>query len=249
MPLAMKEINACMVLLDISGYTEFLKFRTTSLLHAEQIVTELLDSVIEHAEHPLKLNKLEGDAAFLYAPVGDLETTLADIYRQVEGFFRGFRNKQKELMSRGAGGCACDACQHIEKLNIKAVMHYGPVILKHVRQFEELAGEAVILIHRLLKNSVPADAYMLFTKDVYEVLYPATLAELDAYIEHYDHLPPCEVYAYIHEPEPLPRIDLPPVSSWSGMHENLRLWRHSISRLFKGDKRTFHHLPAARGKK
>ena len=125
----MKEINACMVLLDISGYTEFLKFRTTSLLHAEQIVTELLDSVIEHAEHPLKLNKLEGDAAFLYAPVGDLETTLADIYRQVEGFFRGFRNKQNELIARGAGGCACDACRHIEKLNIKAVMHYGPVIL------------------------------------------------------------------------------------------------------------------------
>ena len=49
MSLEMKEIDACMVLLDISGYTGFVNYRTTSLLHAEQIITELLDSVIEHA--------------------------------------------------------------------------------------------------------------------------------------------------------------------------------------------------------
>lgn len=248
-PMEMIEIDACMVLLDISGYTEFVNYRTTSLLHAEQIITELLDSVIEHAEYPLKLNKLEGDAAFLYSPIDDLEATLADIYRQIQGFFGGFRKKQKELISVGAGGCACDACRHIQKLNIKAVMHCGTVVLKQVRQFEELAGEPVILIHRLLKNSVPADGYMLFTKTVYEILHPSVLPELKAYIQHYEHMPPCEVYAYIPDQEPLPRIDLPPVSRWSGMGENLRLWRHSIYRLIKGNKRVFSNLPAGGNKK
>ena len=248
MPLEMKEIDACMVLLDISGYTEFVNYRTTSLLHAEQIITELLDSVIEHAEHPLKLNKLEGDAALLYSSINGLEATLIDIYRQIEGFMGAFRDKQRKLLLKGAGGCACDACQHIQKLNIKAVMHYGPIILKQVRQFEELAGQPVILIHRLLKNSVPGDCYLLFTKDVYNILHPAILPKLDAYIEHYEHMPPCKVYAYILDLDPLPRIDLSPVSSWSGMGENLRLWRRSISSLIKRDKRVFQNLPAIRKK-
>lgn len=119
-----------MVLLDISGYTKFIKYRTTSLLHAEQIITELLDSVIEQAEHPLILNKLEGDAALLYSPIDDPEPTLVSVYQQVEGFFKAFRDKQNQLMQKGAGGCVCDACGEIGNLNIKDVMHYGSVILK-----------------------------------------------------------------------------------------------------------------------
>jgi len=39
-----------------------------SLLHAEAIISDLLEAVIDHAEYPLTLSKLEGDAVFLYAP-------------------------------------------------------------------------------------------------------------------------------------------------------------------------------------
>ena len=245
----MKEINACMVLLDISGYTQFIKYRTTSLLHAEQIITELLDSVIEHAEYPLILNKLEGDAALLYSPIDDPEPTLVSIYQQVEGFIKTFRDKQKQLMQEGAGGCACDACQKIGNLNIKAVMHCGPVILKQVRQFEELAGEPVILIHRLLKNNVPGDGYILFTEDVYKILRTLMLPKLTAYVEHYDYMSPCKVYPLMPYLNPLPKIDQSPVSSWSGMLENLRLWRSLIFSKLKGSRRQFHHLPDGSEKK
>lgn len=55
------------VLADISGYTRFVKAHGVSLLHAEEIITELLEAVIDGAEFPLKLAKLEGDAVFLYA--------------------------------------------------------------------------------------------------------------------------------------------------------------------------------------
>ena len=60
--------GAYLILADISGYTRFVKIHRASILHAEEIVTELMEAVIDAAGPPLILNKLEGDAAFLYAP-------------------------------------------------------------------------------------------------------------------------------------------------------------------------------------
>jgi len=57
--------NVSMVLLDISGYTSFIKWHDMSLLHAEQIISELLESAIGSLDGLLTLNKLEGDAAFI----------------------------------------------------------------------------------------------------------------------------------------------------------------------------------------
>ena len=68
-----------MVLLDISGYTKFLTMHKTSMLHAELIISKLLESVIVASEHPLTLNKLEGDAAFLYAKTEDDNKATAEI--------------------------------------------------------------------------------------------------------------------------------------------------------------------------
>ncbi|MGH8049243.1 MAG: DUF2652 domain-containing protein, partial [Arenimonas sp.] len=47
---------------------------------------------------------------------------------------------------------------------LKAFVHSGEIAIKQVRQFEELAGEDVILIHRLLKNQVPSRDYVLITE-------------------------------------------------------------------------------------
>ena len=58
-----------LVIVDISGYTQFIRSQKSSAVHAEEIVFELLEAVINHATYPLTLNKLEGDAAFLYAEV------------------------------------------------------------------------------------------------------------------------------------------------------------------------------------
>ena len=37
-------------------------------------------------------------------------------------------------------------------------------MVKRVSRFEELAGDEVILIHRLLKNQVPAHEYLLLSE-------------------------------------------------------------------------------------
>lgn len=159
-----------LVLVDISGYTNFIKMHTMSVLHAEAIVTDLLEAVIDHAEYPLTLSKLEGDAAFLYATMEDERQAGAaakDILNQVTKFFEAFRAKERALIACDA--CQCDACDNIDQLKLKAFLHVGETVIKQIRQFEELAGENVILIHRLLKNSIPVKEYILLTEAFYEL--------------------------------------------------------------------------------
>ena len=56
----------------------------------------------------------------------------------------------------------------MDDLRIKFLIHTGEVALHKVKGFDELAGEDVILIHRLLKNSVPSSQYVLMTAPFYE---------------------------------------------------------------------------------
>ena len=160
----MRLIHAYLVILDISGYTNFITQRTVSLLHAEQIITELMETVIDLAEHPLQVNKLEGDAALLYreCELGHAEVARS-VFSQVNAFFPAFYQclaKQRETRAN----CTCEACTNIDNLALKAFVHSGEIAVNQVRQFEELAGEDVILIHRLLKNHVPSRDYVLMTE-------------------------------------------------------------------------------------
>jgi Protein of unknown function (DUF2652) len=166
----MRIFRAVLVIVDISGYTRFIKHRAVSLLHAEAIVTELLEAIIDRAEHPLTINKLEGDAALMYAEIGDDEpAAVRSAVAQVAAFFAAFAQRLGAVRETRRN-CSCDACANINDLGLKAFVHVGEVALKQVRQFEELAGENVILIHRLLKNQVPAREYVLLSETAYEPL-------------------------------------------------------------------------------
>lgn len=177
-----------LVIADVSGYTQFIKFNKTSLLHAEEIISQLLETVIDKADYPLVLNKLEGDAAFMYAEVGDAEAeAVRDVVQQVQAFFAAFHTKVQEL-SNGRSACPCDACQRIRNLQLKAVVHTGVAAFKKIRQFDELAGEEVILAHRLLKNTVPSHEYILMTEAVYALIADTPEWRTELREESYDGL-------------------------------------------------------------
>ncbi|MCB0154865.1 MAG: hypothetical protein KDF65_08705 [Anaerolineae bacterium] len=57
-----KSKNVILAIVDISGYTHFIKTHRTSHIHAEEIIFDLLEAVIDRAEYPLILNKLEEQA-------------------------------------------------------------------------------------------------------------------------------------------------------------------------------------------
>jgi hypothetical protein len=176
---AMRLTRALLVIADISGYTRFITQREVSLTHAEQIITELLETVIDGAEFPLKLNKLEGDAALLFAETGDDPArAAADVLRQVQAAFALFDTKLAAISAQRRH-CSCEACGNIGNLRLKAFLHEGEIAIKRVRQFEELAGENVILIHRLLKNSVSRREYLLLTRRFADLLGAAQPAGED----------------------------------------------------------------------
>jgi hypothetical protein len=59
------------------------------------------------------------------------------------------------------------ACREMQNLDLKFVSHHGEFIKHRMGGREELAGRDVILIHRLLKNTVNErlgdNAYALYT--------------------------------------------------------------------------------------
>lgn len=196
--------SSCLVIADISGYTRFLMLHTTSVLHAETIITDLLEAVIAQAEHPLTIAKLEGDAVFLYATVeGDQRVATRNVLKQVTEFFDAFRTRERALIA--CDTCGCPACRSIDKLHLKAVLHHGDVVIKKVGQFLELAGESVILIHRLLKNSITAKNYILMTDTYYQLSGGLEGERVESRIEHAEGLGDVGVKVYyLLEEIPLP---------------------------------------------
>jgi hypothetical protein len=47
------------------------------------------------------------------------------------------------------------------------VAHLGEVAIQRVKRVSKLAGLAVILVHRMLKNTVPLPEYMLFSEPLF----------------------------------------------------------------------------------
>lgn len=111
-------------------------------------------------------------------------------------FFDVFQAKLGEL--RGSTDCACGACLNIEKLRLKLIVHAGGALFYEIGNFTELSGIDVIIVHRLLKNSVPSDQYILITEqalDEFEV--PSELVVYPNY-EEYPEIG--RIKTYVHFP-------------------------------------------------
>ncbi len=234
-----------LVLADISGYTRFVTLHRASVLHAEEIITELMEAVIDAAAEPLVLNKLEGDAAFLYAPAafGGGEAA-AGLVKQGRGLFAAFRRRQEELVKAGEGGCFCDACCNIGALKLKVIMHAGEAVLKKVRRQEELAGRDVILAHRLLKNRLAAREYLLMTEEFFRVSGGLPEWAQSSYTDNFEGIG--EVKTLVFAPDP-PSPDMPFTRRRfmrpAGINEGLKFFMKSLWRSLTGQRRTFHNLP------
>jgi len=153
---------ACLVIADISGYTGYLA--GVELDHAQDILGDLIGTVVGALRPTFKLAKLEGDAAFVFMPAVDIDgSALQDI---VERCYFAFRRRLRDIAQ--ASRCECDACIRIPSLDLKVVAHHGIVARQKIAGSAELVGSDVILVHRLLKNTVDADlnisAYALYTE-------------------------------------------------------------------------------------
>lgn len=175
-----------LLLADISGYTSYVA--STELTHSQEILTELLECIIECFKPLLTISKIEGDAIFAHAP----ETKIPRgevILELIESTYVAFRGRREAAHRRTT--CTCNACRNIPNLDLKFIAHHGDYFVQNIAGTKELVGSDVNLIHRLLKNHVSEStgwrAYALFSEQSLRHLeaQPEGLFEC---VESYEHL-------------------------------------------------------------
>ncbi len=179
---------ACLIIADISGYTSYLA--GVELDHAQDILADLMDTVVTAFRPTFRLAKLEGDAAFVYAIAPTVDgSALQDA---MERTYFAFRRRLRDIGQSSI--CDCDACSRMPALDLKMVAHHGTIARQRIAGREELAGRPIIEIHRLLKNEVEAtlglSAYALYSDACIEAMGLAdpAAAGLIAHRETYEHL-------------------------------------------------------------
>lgn len=167
-------MRALLVIADIGGYTQFMKFHRLSVAHAQQNTDRLLHAVIDAAPR-LRLVALEGDAAFFYIAEPQDEEVASSIAGLAAAMHRSFHDRKREMAALSV--CVCAACEQVENLRVKFVAHVGEVVVQKGRRATTVAGLDVILVHRMLKNSVPVPEYLLMTEEVLARCDPGIAAQ------------------------------------------------------------------------
>ena len=175
-----------LILADISGYTSFLA--KVELEHAHEILTDLLEVMVDKLKSMLTISKLEGDAVFAY--VEEAKIIRGEILLElIENTYIAFR--QRRDTSNRATTCSCRACQSMPSLELKFFVHCGSYVVQHVAGIRELVGSDVNLIHRLMKNHITEhtgwNAYALFSKYAMECM-GMKVDDAHSQVETYEYL-------------------------------------------------------------
>jgi hypothetical protein len=188
-----------LILADISGYTRYMTANARTLAHSQTIITELVQSIVQQVELPLEIAKLEGDAVFMFCRKNNTAQPWPEVKRMIGTkllrFFQLFQQRVHELS--GSATCSCSACAHIENLRLKIIAHSGEALFHRVLHFDELAGVDVIIAHRLLKNSVNADQYLLLTSAAREDIEFVDEIPLKSSAESYEDIGQVRTWLYL----------------------------------------------------
>jgi hypothetical protein len=154
----MTNTAATILIPDISGFTQFMT--NTELSHGSFAISILINAIIDAVGDEYEISEIEGDAVLMFkrgaAPSPkDVENTCLKI-------FNAFHLQRKWMQQHAV--CPCKACKEISNLTLKFVAHHGPVGEIKAGRFSKLSGREVIVAHRLLKNNVPSDEYLLLTE-------------------------------------------------------------------------------------
>ncbi|KXX69211.1 DUF2652 domain-containing protein [Flammeovirga sp. SJP92] len=152
---------------DISGFTEFVQ--TTEAQHSQHVIAELLEVMIDSNTIGLELAEVEGDALFFFKEeMPSLEQLLA----QIENTFTAFYSHLKLLEKNRV--CPCMACTTAPQLQLKIIVHCGDVEFITVQNKRKPFGAEAIEAHRLMKNDVQSDNYILISDALaHEIMLPS----------------------------------------------------------------------------
>ena len=145
---------------DISGFTRFMS--ETNIELSAKVVPALLNEIIYANEIGLRVSEIEGDAV-LFFKKGKLPP-FEELISQCKSFFTQFYKQLDALSHKYNEEKGVDK---VPDLGLKIVLHFGA----HVESVQignhiKLMGEDVIVAHRLLKNDIKEDEYLLISENL-----------------------------------------------------------------------------------
>lgn len=150
--------SATILIPDISGFTEFMT--TTELSHGSQAINMLIDAIVAPIGDEYEVAEIEGDAVLMIrkGPAPSKKEICDTCIR----IFNSFHAQRQWILKHSV--CPCGACLCIDNLTVKFIVHHGPVAEIKVRRFVKQSGTDVIVAHRLLKNGIDSNEYLLITE-------------------------------------------------------------------------------------
>jgi len=149
---------------DISGFTEFTN--EVELDHGAEIIKQLLELIVESNKMDFRLSEIEGDAVLFYLKGNKISSE--DLINQCLTTFQHFYKQVKTIQRHAV--CHCRACQSAHELTLKFVLHYGDIKEIKVAHFMKATGIDMIIAHRLLKNNIDSNEYILVTDSLKEII-------------------------------------------------------------------------------
>lgn len=154
-----------LALADISGYNAFVA--GTEFEHAQEIIHDLLEFLVEHLRPLLTLVQIEGDAVFAYTPVSRIlrgET----VFELIESTYSAFKDRLISIQRQRT--CTCAACQNVHTLDLKFFLHFGEYIEQSIADHHGLLGYAPMLVRERewkgpIANRMGWHGYALFSEE------------------------------------------------------------------------------------
>ncbi|MDQ3292118.1 MAG: DUF2652 domain-containing protein, partial [Bacteroidota bacterium] len=143
---------------DISGFTKFVN--ETGIAQSRTLIADLLEIIIEANILDMKLSEIQGDAVLFYRT--GPPPSVQEVINQCNQIFLDFHNYQR-IVERDRGS-SLSASLAGSSLTLKVVVHYGKLSVTLIRDHIKLMGKDVIIAHRLLKNNIESDEYVLLSE-------------------------------------------------------------------------------------
>jgi hypothetical protein len=154
--------SGLLMLADISGYTAFLERVTDAhpelaagtqpVPPAYDFMVTLLDLVAEELQPTFLPVQTEGDALFAVANADAVTNRGRDVLGTIGSTYASYHARLEDQQRTESDNCS--ACILLTTLELKFVVHAGSFVVQQLPTRTHVAGPAVILAHRLLKNKV-----------------------------------------------------------------------------------------------
>lgn len=181
---------------DISGFTRFMS--ETDIELSSKVIPALLNNIIYTNDIGLKVSEIEGDAV-LFFKRGELPS-FKDLINQCKLFFTEFYQQLDVLSKQYSEEKGID---NVPELGLKIILHCGEDVESvQIGNRIKLMGEDVIVAHRLLKNDIQEEEYLLISEQLLDQYKNSVIernfgwGELEDDEERYKHLGEIK-YSYV----------------------------------------------------